>query len=1273
MISNGPSGSHETRGDPLTSTSTASRSPTEGVELSAVPLGGASAAHPLQRDAAGAPDGRSVVDGRRGSGRQGGGSSFRGRREPSASVRSVVVQNADNDWGAGMGLSSSSDGSSEGESGKRNRRWAARAEAGATQVDADLDVQQGGDLGPRRKTLRSSGGASVVEVQMANHDWGAGMGLSSSSGSSDEEAGRRNWRRRGPDVASITSRVDADLRPPQQGATTSMQTYSTGSSAVLKQAEGEEEEEPSTCGYLWARLMGRRASVGLLPPRQGSSRDTLLADAEAQVQRRRKARKLKAAANPPPWLSYTSRLRFAGGVALHVLDFIFRVLSLFVYWREGVIEALVPLLVLQTSSAFMAAYITFHDTDILMMLEWSAKRFKCCCERHLHCCWCIFMSVAFLLFGCCQWIQVKRAWARQVHAAEVITDMGNQDERATTAGSLPPFAEGERIMPVALITGVPFLIINWIYDTRVQSQCLWVAIEDSSIFGWLAPSSILTISSGLLLFTVTLGILEIDVVISSYVMKRYHLNPSVLGSRAGQLQWLYPVSHVLFRASEAWMRIALITGYYVVAHAMHMRVLLLGYVVDYAVGVMLLYNISPRKEGLAVHLLAGVGLLVADLTYFIDQPNYTAPARRIRHRLAYWRFFCFLLTFSLVAWFKWFLTIESDGQNSDPSLPSCLQGDASFHFWVLLGSAIFYYGMLRSPMISKIGDDLHTAASAGNLQRVKKLLTPDQNGQVLDVNALTKDYCGMTPLMLASGGGHANVIEELARAGAAINLRSALGETSLHLAARGRHLAAIESLIEHGANTWEQNNEGMTPLKLLPAKRSSFDAQHAEIVRILEPRHRNSSPMEATASMEAGSYDNSSPGYYAVSAAPIGAVQLREYFPDALLADDDVPSPRSLHSVSALVVSRAAGGLARRVLERRHDDRTDSASQVPLGALKIMGELGKGGFGRVIKVELPRDMGGGLWRWRQRPLCYALKLQLKHESNQAYSEVLALRRLDHPFIVRLERAFQTAKHFALLLEFCPTDLNRVLCKRDEEQCLGLPPKRAAKYMGQVLLALTHLHEKEEVVYRDVKPENILISEQDDAKLTDFGLAKKMTSADRMTMCGTVGYMPPELGALGTPRRRASSDDAVDGDDGTPVFPRLDPYKMDAYSYGITLQVTLLGEDGARRKTVRRKGPMMLPLHLTELENTTLLKQLRDNGRMSQVAYELLELLLRHDPQERESLIDVRDQHSEFFVTELDCKTSLQDHLLKPAARSPTHVTRIARDASEMRGANYRTI
>jgi serine/threonine protein kinase len=216
--------------------------------------------------------------------------------------------------------------------------------------------------------------------------------------------------------------------------------------------------------------------------------------------------------------------------------------------------------------------------------------------------------------------------------------------------------------------------------------------------------------------------------------------------------------------------------------------------------------------------------------------------------------------------------------------------------------------------------------------------------------------------------------------------------------------------------------------------------------------------------------------------------------------------------------------------------------------------------------------------------------------------VLALQRAHHPFIVRLERAFQTPKFFALLLELCPTDLNRLLCEPEitNGSCPGLPPAKVAKYMGQVLLALVHLHDIESIVYRDVKPENILISDKDEAKLTDFGLAAETALvAASMTRAGTFGFLAPELhecvgAAVQAAGGTSSGVDGVSNPSTASQFnedfllKEKDTLKMDAYSFGVTLQLCLLGEDGGQVKEVRSKGPVMLPRFIPEVENLVLL-------------------------------------------------------------------------------------
>jgi len=908
---------------------------------------------------------------------------------------------------------------------------------------------------------------------------------------------------------------------------------------------------------------------------------------------------------------------------LHTLDFGLRVVCFSFFVRHCLFLSTATSLVGQVVGTIIAVWVTFHDADVLLMLH---RQTSVLARAGL-------FFLAFFFGGCCQIIQVKRAWARQIHAAEVLTECGSAgdyDDRATPASTLPVVLGSERMMPVALITGVPFLLVIWLWI----EHCGYLP----TCTEYLGYAPVMWLTHTVLISTVSLGLAEIDVAVSSYVFKQYHYEPE---RRLRLQKSFFPVLHVLFRMVEVSLRLVVLTGW-------AREVFSYLPIMDYLLGVILLHWCSPAKESCMVHVIAGIGLLVADVGHFVDLPNFAGPARRISNSLWIFRF---LSCVGLV------------GVYMRQNFPNRCW-DRSVHLWVLFTFGAAYYVFWLVPHIRNRGDDLHTAARVGDVGRVKTLLMPGANGEVLDVNAEAKDRKGKTPLMLAAEGGHVDVLEQLLSSGARVNdVADIDGNTCLHHAAMNRQVAACVLLMKAGAVTEVRNLSGLSPENVVPQPRAGrSDPTFTELMGLLHPTdddmQRRQCGIDSGGGAEPGSWtagpkeshprssgSNSwtSKRHYTVKMAPTAGLQLRTLFPD--VEKDDTPSPRVLHSVSSLVLSRAFGAIARRLLQR-HDQR---GCGVPLGALQRVKELGRGGFGRVIEVELPRS--NSQWFRRSEPRRFALKLQLKQHPDQAASEVLALQRADHPFIVHLVHAFSFSRFFALLLELCPTDLNRLLCETaDGGRSLGLPSQVAARYMGQAGLALAHLHRNEKIVFRDVKPENILISDQDQAKLTDFGLAKVVTSAERMQMCGTMGFLPPELLCVESSFNNSNEGFCSPGGrrhPGSRISPGWDPFKADAYSFGVTLQVALLGEDGARKKTIRRKGPMMLPLSLCEAENAELLAQLRENGRLSPEAYALLvDRLLPHHPARRSRLTDVEVLNHPFFLQELGCD-DLEKHLLPP--------------------------
>ncbi|XP_030379878.1 cGMP-dependent protein kinase, isozyme 1-like isoform X2 [Scaptodrosophila lebanonensis] len=167
--------------------------------------------------------------------------------------------------------------------------------------------------------------------------------------------------------------------------------------------------------------------------------------------------------------------------------------------------------------------------------------------------------------------------------------------------------------------------------------------------------------------------------------------------------------------------------------------------------------------------------------------------------------------------------------------------------------------------------------------------------------------------------------------------------------------------------------------------------------------------------------------------------------------------------------------------------------------LEFVTTLGMGGFGRVELVKHNDDV-------------YALKcLKKKHiiDSNQqdhVMNERNILLYSDCPFICRLYRTFRDSKYVYLLLEACMGGEIWTLMRR-----AGAFPEGAAQFIvACALQAFGYLHARG-IVYRDLKPENLMIDHKGYVKLVDFGFAKYIGSGSKTwTFCGTPEYVSPEV-------------------------------------------------------------------------------------------------------------------------------------------------------------------
>lgn len=125
----------------------------------------------------------------------------------------------------------------------------------------------------------------------------------------------------------------------------------------------------------------------------------------------------------------------------------------------------------------------------------------------------------------------------------------------------------------------------------------------------------------------------------------------------------------------------------------------------------------------------------------------------------------------------------------------------------------------------------------------------------------------------------------------------------------------------------------------------------------------------------------------------------------------------------------------------------------------------------------------------------------------AVTEKNVMSRINHPFIVGLNYAFQTNDLLYLILDYCPGgNIGDLLDKVN-----NLEEDTAKLYTCEIILALEELH-KNDIIYRDLKPDNVVIDGDGHVRLTDFGLSKENVQDDTLAMsfCGSTAYLAPEM-------------------------------------------------------------------------------------------------------------------------------------------------------------------
>ncbi|CAG4981280.1 unnamed protein product [Parnassius apollo] len=175
---------------------------------------------------------------------------------------------------------------------------------------------------------------------------------------------------------------------------------------------------------------------------------------------------------------------------------------------------------------------------------------------------------------------------------------------------------------------------------------------------------------------------------------------------------------------------------------------------------------------------------------------------------------------------------------------------------------------------------------------------------------------------------------------------------------------------------------------------------------------------------------------------------------------------------------------------------------VELKDLEIIGTMGVGGCGRVELVQ-----------YKPQPsLTFALKCLKKvdmvqqQQQEHAYNEKNIMMTCNSPFICRLYRTFKDSKYVYFLMEpVLGGDVWTILQKQ------RYFPEHISRFMAAcVVEAFQYLHSKD-IIYRDLKPENLMLDKNGYIKLVDFGFAKMLApNSKTWTFAGTPEYVAPEI-------------------------------------------------------------------------------------------------------------------------------------------------------------------
>lgn len=207
-------------------------------------------------------------------------------------------------------------------------------------------------------------------------------------------------------------------------------------------------------------------------------------------------------------------------------------------------------------------------------------------------------------------------------------------------------------------------------------------------------------------------------------------------------------------------------------------------------------------------------------------------------------------------------------------------------------------------------------------------------------------------------------------------------------------------------------------------------------------------------------------------------------------------------NVTAHEVGPSNGSRKVGLLQSPHQQqqRDKKKTEQRLEAYNIIRTLGEGSFGKVkLAVHKSTSQQVAL------KIIARKKLISRDMVGRVEREIEYLQLLRHPHIIKLYTVIKTPNEIIMVLEYAGGELFDYIVSNGR-----LPEDQARRFFQQMICAVEYCH-RHKVVHRDLKPENLLLDENLNVKIADFGLSNIMTDGNFLkTSCGSPNYAAPEV-------------------------------------------------------------------------------------------------------------------------------------------------------------------